>query len=381
MERVEPDAPHLEAVGGDTRHAVPRPRGSAPKERARETELNAALFFDYLRRGVEPSEQDSRELVNSVRARLRDGVPTAEVLHRYRLDTAALWERVCETAPTAEPAALLDASQALWKFATLILARIAVEAARHGLDPRRSLSERRREIIDALLSGQHPVPALDDPAVPITDAYLVAVTRTDEGADAAATALRRRIEAGPGVFARTDERGWTALLPMDDADGASAVAALRARLPSPPTLPSAATYWVGVGVATARTEIPAAFAEAKVLAELGRCLARDDILCPRADLHFEYTVAVGDAARAGLAAVLAPLRTQPMLTETLEVFVRNGFNQLATARALDVHRNTVTYRLSRVHELTGADPHRPADAMTLTAALLARRLETASFAP
>ncbi|MFI2474478.1 helix-turn-helix domain-containing protein [Nocardia xishanensis] len=41
----------------------------------------------------------------------------------------------------------------------------------------------------------------------------------------------------------------------------------------------------------------------------------------------------------------------------------------------------MTYRLSRVHELTGLDPHRPADAMTLSAARLARRLESASFAP
>jgi hypothetical protein len=53
----------------------------------------------------------------------------------------------------------------------------------------------------------------------------------------------------------------------------------------------------------------------------------------------------------------------------------------ATARALSVHHNTVTYRLSRVRELTGLDPHRPADAMPLEAARLARRLESAHFAP
>ncbi|MEV6135546.1 helix-turn-helix domain-containing protein [Nocardia sp. NPDC051990] len=33
---------------------------------------------------------------------------------------------------------------------------------------------------------------------------------------------------------------------------------------------------------------------------------------------------------------------------TLEVFVDSGFNQLATARQLSVHRNTITYRPSRV---------------------------------
>uniref|UniRef100_UPI000A88F529 PucR family transcriptional regulator n=1 Tax=Nocardia lijiangensis TaxID=299618 RepID=UPI000A88F529 len=140
-------------------------------------------------------------------------------------------------------------------------------------------------------------------------------------------------------------------------------------------------YWVGVGAAPARAAIPAMAAEARVLAELGRCLSRREIICRRADLQFEYTVAVSDAARPGLAVLLAPLDAQPMLAETLETFVDTGFNQLATARLLMVHRNTVTYRLSRVHELTGLDPHRPADAMTLSAARLARRLESASFAP
>ncbi|WP_308166576.1 helix-turn-helix domain-containing protein [Nocardia albiluteola] len=44
-------------------------------------------------------------------------------------------------------------------------------------------------------------------------------------------------------------------------------------------------------------------------------------------------------------------------------------------------RNTVTYRLARVHELTGLDPPRPTDAMTLSATRIARRLETSGFAP
>ncbi|WTL36520.1 helix-turn-helix domain-containing protein [Nocardia sp. NBC_01503] len=96
---------------------------------------------------------------------------------------------------------------------------------------------------------------------------------------------------------------------------------------------------------------------------------------------FEYTVAAGGSARAGLAAVLLPLDPQPLLAETLAVFVDSGFNQLATARLLNIHRNTVTYRLARIHELTGLDPHRPIDAMTLSAARIARRLESAAFAP
>ncbi|WP_280391701.1 PucR family transcriptional regulator, partial [Nocardia wallacei] len=89
----------------------------------------------------------------------------------------------------------------------------------------------------------------------------------------------------------------------------------------------------------------------------------------------------GPGPRPGLATILAPLDEQPLLAETLETFVDSGFNQLATARQLNIHRNTVTYRLARVHELTGLDPHRPTDAMTLSAARIARKLESAAFAP
>ncbi|WP_280314115.1 PucR family transcriptional regulator, partial [Nocardia wallacei] len=102
---------------------------------------------------------------------------------------------------------------------------------------------------------------------------------------------------------------------------------------------------------------------------------------PVENLHLLFWGAAGAAPGPGLATILAPLDEQPLLAETLETFVDSGFNQLATARQLNIHRNTVTYRLARVHELTGLDPHRPTDAMTLSAARIARKLESAAFAP
>lgn len=348
---------------------------------ARGTKLNVDLFFDYLRRGAEPSEEDTRELVELAMDRLRDGTPLADVLERYRLGAAFLWEKLRDTVSPAEHELLLDTSLVLLKYITLITARIATAATQRSLDPRWELLERRRGIADALLDGQDPVEWANDPVIPVADAFLVAVFRLSGTHGAPASALRHRVEAIPGVFLRLDAGGWTALLPLHPGDdGSATLAALTARLPAP--VPEGAPqYWVGVGTARTRGAIPAMYAEARVLAELGRCLSHHEIICRRTNLQFEYTLAVSDAARPGLASVLAPLDTQPMLAETLDMFVDSGFNQLATARQLNVHRNTVTYRLSRVHELTGLDPHRPADAMTLSAARLARRLESASFAP
>ncbi|WP_433723255.1 PucR family transcriptional regulator [Nocardia sp. CA-129566] len=357
------------------------PQSLVETDFARGTKLNVELFFEYLRRGTEPAEEDTRELVELAMDRLRDGTPLAEVLERYRLGAAFIWERLRESATAAELDLMLDAALALLKYITLVTTRIATAATQRSHNPRWELLERRRGIADALLTGRDPVEWANDPVIAVADAFLVAVFRLCGTRGGHASALRHRVEAIPGVFLRLDAGGWTALIPLQSGDdGTAALTGLTARLPahqpdqSPP-------YWVGVGAAASRAEIPAIFAEARVLAELGRCLERREILCRRTNLQFEYTVAVSDAARPGLASVLAPLDTQPMLAETLEVFVDSGFNQLATARQLSVHRNTVTYRLSRVHELTGLDPHRPADAMTLSAARLARRLESADFAP
>ncbi|WP_280336704.1 PucR family transcriptional regulator, partial [Nocardia wallacei] len=126
---------------------------------------------------------------------------------------------------------------------------------------------------------------------------------------------------------------------------------------------------------------PAVSPAPRAPADRGRGRLRRVAVARRYNFQSQNWGAAGPAPRPGLATILAPLDEQPLLAETLETFVDSGFNQLATARQLNIHRNTVTYRLARVHELTGLDPHRPTDAMTLSAARIARKLESAAFAP
>ncbi|WP_067562828.1 PucR family transcriptional regulator [Nocardia acidivorans] len=391
---------------------LPQPLVASGFERG--TKLTVDLFFDFLRTGTSPSEEDTREAVEIALGRVRDGEPLDEVLDRYRIGAEFIWSRIRAAADADQRELLADAALPLLHFVTLLTGRIATACVRRVHDPRWELLERRRAIADALLTGRDPIAWADEPAIAVPDAFVIAVFRLSSARAADTGDLRHRIEAIPGVFLRLDSGGWTALLPLHPGDdGTATTAALTARLApthadqrsaeqpgtltaaavrpasnqtapqadSPPRGTRPAPFWVGVAVAATRAEVPALFAEARMLAELGRCLERPQTLCRRSDLMFEYTVAAGGSARAGLAAVLLPLDPQPLLAETLEVFVDSGFNQLATARLLNIHRNTVTYRLARVHELTGLDPHRPTDAMTLSAARIARRLESASFTP
>ncbi|MGV9413501.1 PucR family transcriptional regulator [Nocardia sp. NPDC003693] len=390
---------------------LPEPLVASGVERG--IKLNVDLFFDFLRSGVTPSEADTREVVEIALGRVRDGEPLEEVLGRYRIGAEYIWGGIRASASAEEQQTLTDSALALIQYITLLTTRIATAYVQHAHDPRWELLERRRAIADALLTGRDPIEWADEPAIAVPDAFLIAAFRLAPARGGDTSELRHRVEAIPGVFLRMDSGGWTALLPLQPGDdGTAAIAALTARLlpahpaghvPPTSTAPARraeqpgarivrkgdpagrttppAPFWVGVAGAHSRADIPARFTEARMLAELGRCLDRPQMLCRRDDLMFEYTIAAGDSARPGLAAVLAPLDAQPMLADTLEVFVDTGFNQLATARLLNIHRNTVTYRLARVHELTGLDPHRPTDAMTLSAARIARCLESASFTP
>jgi DNA-binding PucR family transcriptional regulator len=53
------------------------------------------------------------------------------------------------------------------------------------------------------------------------------------------------------------------------------------------------------------------------------------------------------------------------LVATLRAFVDSSFNLTKSAENLSVHPNTVVYRLRRIRELTGRDPHAPDDLLLL----------------
>jgi DNA-binding PucR family transcriptional regulator len=53
------------------------------------------------------------------------------------------------------------------------------------------------------------------------------------------------------------------------------------------------------------------------------------------------------------------------LVRTLRAYMEAGFNLTKSAELLCVHPNTVVYRLRRVKELSGRDPHVPDDLLLL----------------
>jgi hypothetical protein len=338
--------------------------------------LNVDLFFRYLRTGIEPGEDDTADMVRLAVERVRDGAAVTDVLDRYRLGAAFVWDRLLDSATASDRELLLGAAAPLMRYLGLLTQRIVAAAADRAHDPHYQLREHRRAVTDALLTGRDPQQWPGRTTIRLAERYLITVFRLGSDIGDTAADLRHRVESMPGVLLRMDMSGWVALIPLPPGDdGRDTTALLRTRLSR-----RTPAYWVGIAT-TARPDIPSGYAEARILAELGRCLDRDENICRRSDLQFEYTVAAGDAARPGLAAVLEPLDTQPVLARTLELFLATGLNQLATARRLDIHRNTVNYRLCRVRDLIGLDPQNPTEAMTVAAAVTAQRLQAHHFAP
>ena len=69
-------------------------------------------------------------------------------------------------------------------------------------------------------------------------------------------------------------------------------------------------------------------------------------------------------------------RHQPVLMPTLEAWFQENGNLALAAQRLNVHRNTLSYRLQRIEALTGCSFEDPHDRLNISVALLIRRLSS-----
>jgi carbohydrate diacid regulator len=75
--------------------------------------------------------------------------------------------------------------------------------------------------------------------------------------------------------------------------------------------------------------------------------------------------------------LLSPLDHEPTLVQTLNAFFETDCCPSATAKSLGIHRNTLSYRLGKIANLTGLDAHRFDDAVQMRVALVLRSLGAA----
>jgi sugar diacid utilization regulator len=248
-----------------------------------------------------------------------------------------------------------------------------------------------RDLLDALLAGQgddervrrlarmlhrrlgenHVVVLIRGDAVPTDDGGkrpLSAGVALDHIVDAARTHLR---PTAASLLVGIRQGDVVALYPGSEPEELEAVRRECA------ALTSALAIDVSVGMSgwhAGLSAIPTAYAEAREAVDIaagtgirGRAVVLDDVLV-------DHMLRASAPARRILEETLRPLveydrahRTE--LVETLQAYLSAGTNLTQSARMLNVHPNTVVYRLRRIRELSGRDPHAMEDLQILFLAL------------
>ncbi|GAB11237.1 putative CdaR family transcriptional regulator [Gordonia araii NBRC 100433] len=314
-----------------------------------------------------------------------DRLPLPVLLLGIHGSAQALLAAAADTARPDETPELVAVGERLLNVLTNINLSVVATYAEVEQSIYRSEREARRELCAALVHGR-PVAAVAARAdIAIAASYLVVTVRLfAEHADAAAATLiaRRRMRVLQRSF---DELSATTTpLLFDGVNGVVLMAdppvgdervherldALAVELTNRFDVP---VYLGEIGAAPPEG-IPAAVADAAELIGLARALDRAPGSYRLDDLLVEFQVSRPSAARDRLAQQVAPLHGQPHLLDALYAHLKHGANRKAAAAQVHVHPNTLSYRLKRVHELTGYDPTDPYQSRVLAAALIVARV-------
>ena len=344
---------------------------------------NLEVLVDILLHGEPPSEAWVEKTRRGAARRLHEGISLESFLHATRLWGQLTWEAVLACArpevATEREAALqiagevfrhLDTMSALWASAYL--------AEAEGVSSDRAVL--RRDLLDALIAGKGDDERIRRLArslgLELATGYVVIVLRGEETEHA----FRALIET-----AREHLRPGEASLLVGLRQG-EVVALYPA--PAPPVMESVRVECAALAAAVAEdgvsiglgarhdgmAQIAIGYAEAKDAADIaagtglrGRPVAFDEVLID----HMVRSSPHGDRILDG---TLRPLldydaERHSELVPTLRAYVDSGFNLTKSAEILSVHPNTVVYRLKRIKELSGRDPHDPDDLLLLVLGL------------
>ncbi|MFJ7205752.1 PucR family transcriptional regulator [Streptomyces sp. NPDC098789] len=351
------------------------------------TEAVLRLFLVTLAEGRLPAAPELAAPVAWGAERARDGVPLEAVLRVYSLGAGEAWKLALAAADGADTGIdpyLLGTR--LLGFLGEVMPKVAEAYVREQADLDWEQREHGRNLADVLLAGRPARRAAERYGRTLAERYDVVVFRLPDAPGGAAAgvlrAVRSELDRDPEVLATLKGEGGVLLVPLaQDGGGGGDGAARRGKGQSPPCaarrllarLDAATGLPCIAAAATAREHaaVERAHTEAGEVLALAEALGRSPGLYRLADLAVEYQLVQPGPARDALARTLEPLADQPHLLETLREFIAAGYRRAEAADALTVHRNTLTYRLGRIHLLTGHDATDPADARRLAAALTA----------
>lgn len=360
---------------------------------------NMLALLANLERGELLTERQLADVRESAARRVHQGVALASVLHAYRIWGEVAWEAILGAAQPDQPeeaAAALHMATRVIRHVNTVSGAVADGYLDEALGVSHDREMVRRDLLEALIAGRADSEAARRHAealrLELAESYVVVVALADGGGlDATgsplmsgrsgmrrlADAMRTHLQPRTGsllVGARSGE-----LIAFHPASGRGDVLALKTRCAKLGTLEPG----MGVGIGSFHpgpAGVAKSYAEAREAAEIAaeaegaaRPVAFEDILV-------DHLLRTGWRSGGVLAELMRPVAEYDAergsdLVATLRAFYESGFNLTRSAATLSVHANTVVYRLRRIRELTGRDPHEPDDLLLLVLGL--KSLESA----
>lgn len=356
-------------------------------------EHNLRLFFRCLAEQRIPDRPELAELTASAARRAEERVPLEAVLSAYHLGGRIGWHALVEEAHASEHDELVAHNSWLLRYLAAVTGTVAAAYLEEQQLIYGEERDARRALADALLApsdsqsaghGHDRLRVLADRAgVELSDSYAALAVRLGPSGDERATGVspavagRRKIRrlvdrldqlAGGSVLSLLEPSGGLLLVPTD-------------AIPAPvlldgvvEQLSAAADAEVLLAHAWHRTlaRVGEAAAEAREVLRIAMRLGATNGVYTTQDVLLEQALTTTSPWAERLAHTIDPLEAKPDLLATLEAWFASDFDRQATARALQVHPNTVDYRMQRVAEATGIDPGTARGLQQLGAALIAR---------
>ncbi len=396
--------PTVTRAGEDPAHEVLREVTAAA---AREHGLPPDLLDGYAAallavarsgKGMARTRQEACQALGAEAA--EQGVPLPDLVDLYMTASRTLWPRLPELVADAGRRRLttpevVRIGELVWQAADTALAALA---AGH-LDRQRHVVRReeafRREFVDDLLSGRAEIGSLVDRAerfgLSLAAPHLVSVTSAAEPVDSGMPSaglieqdVRRGLGVG-GVLVAAAHGRLVCVLAADAHRGPEAddaVARELAEITGAAVARAARSPRWRTGVGRAHPGplgVARSYREAIDALDVARRLDLPDPVARARDLLVYRVLMRDEPAIADLVdTVLGPLTgvrggAGPLLA-ALEAYFAAGGNATEAARRLHLSVRALTYRLQRVHRLTGYRASDPAARLTLSVAVTGARL-------
>ncbi|WP_354644565.1 PucR family transcriptional regulator [Kitasatospora camelliae] len=366
--------------------------GELPSEQLRgevtkEVDRGIRAFIEVLRLGELPGPDELARIRESSARRADEGVPLEAVVGAYHFGAEECAARVLAAAEPGDLPDVLLVQHRLLGYLRLVSSAVAAGYVQERQTALGDEQVARQSLLSRLLEGGDPQAAADRAGILLPPCYLVLGIAIGPHPDELlpgvnhAVATRRKLRrlrhevqrqtTGVALSALSGDGGLV-LLPSAAAaaDFGGPDRERLARLVEHLGRMCGADLLVAAAAAAPDGVADAARLVGEVR-EVAEASGRGPGLYLLDDVLLEYQLSRPSPARDGLAALLGPLTRRPELLDTLRTFLASGLDRRLAAARLQVHPNTVDYRLRRASELSGLDASRGADQLTLRAALAA----------